>query len=323
MARRGQMRWMVVGRLLLAVCILAVVAAQVSTAWADDERIILRVPYRSQFDGSFYEGANCGPATMGMIVEGFVGPVSTAEMRALSNKIQGSDAWDGVYIYNLAQMPRHYGLQVEGLYEGNGYHTWTAADIRDHIRKGHAVVPEVRYRYLPGHEGMTIWDDHYIVIFGLIGNNFVFHDPAFREDGEGSYRQITEAQLMNAMRRSEFPGAAFAVVPPPPPPTPTPTAVPTATATPSPTPVLSAPGFGEVMSAGSASNAAAAQLVPIGTPVVVPAGVVLVGEPVSSEDQASSTEPTRAQSSPVLKMTLALAGLLSLGTIGVAVSRRW
>src|SRR3989304_6070666 len=131
------MRWVVVGRLFLAICVSAVLAAQVGIAWADDERVMLKIPYRCQFDGSYYEGANCGPATMGMILEGFGQPVSTAETRALANKLAGSDAWDGVYIYNLAGIPEHYGLQLEGLYQGSGYHTWTADDIRQHIRKGH------------------------------------------------------------------------------------------------------------------------------------------------------------------------------------------
>lgn len=294
-----------VGRLVLAVCILAVLATQVTTARADEDRIVLPIPYRSQFDGSYYEGANCGPASMGMILEGFGGqPVSTAEVRALTNKLQGSEAWDGVHIYNLALVPGRYGMQVDGLYQGNGYRTWTAKDVRDHIRQGHVVVPEVRYRYLPGHEGATIWDDHYIIILGLIGDNFVYHDSAFR-DGIGAYRTISESQLMNAMARSEFPRAAFAVIPPPPPP-------PSSPPSPAPTPVvpaLSAPGHGDAQ--------------PEEVPTPMPGVLFYAGEFESSQEQELSASAANPEGSPALQMGLALTGLLSLVTIGVTVSRRW
>ena len=317
MTWRVLMRWKVVGRLLLAIYILATLAlaTQVTTVLADDERIILNIPFRSQFDGSYYAGANCGPATMGMILEGFGQPVSTAETRALANKLAGSDAWDGVYIYNLAGIPEHYGLQLEGLYQGSGYHTWTADDIRQHIRKGHVVVPEVRYRFLPGHEGAQVWDDHYIAIFGLIGDSFVYHDSAF-QDGAGAYRTISESQLKIAMGRSDFPNAAFAVVPPPPPP-PTPSPIP------SPTPTLSAPGYGELMPAEAPPISEAAQLVPAETLPVSPAPEHAAEEPHDLREQELSSPTTNPRNSLPLQMGLTLAGLLSLATIGVAVSRRW
>ena len=74
------------------------------------------------------------------------------------------------------------------------------------------VIPQVKFRLLPGRSKSSYWGDHYIVIVGLAGGDFIYNDPV-DSDGRGYGRLITAEQLEQAMdgANGEFARAAFAV----------------------------------------------------------------------------------------------------------------
>jgi hypothetical protein len=213
-----------VTRLSWLVCLLllaALIAPASALAATDAHR--LAVPYRSQLDGNPYEEADCGPAVMAMVLGAYGHEVPTGEVRALVNDLQGT--WGvygaGSFIENLSTIAGLYGLQPRGLFPAtpgagrakpgkNVLRRWTLAELRRALEAGQPVVPQVRYRGLPGHEQAQYWGDHFVVITGYEGDTFVYHDPVDRHE-PGWHRRIRDEQLEAAWRSSEFPYAAFAV----------------------------------------------------------------------------------------------------------------
>src|ERR1700730_11770340 len=109
-------------------------------------------PYRSQLDGSAYAEANCGPTAVGMVLETFGVSVPARQLRAAALDAQhmyGNGV--GTLITALAQVVQQNGLQTMDLRdESGGLRHWGLDEIRAHIRAGHPVVVQVRYRSLPG-----------------------------------------------------------------------------------------------------------------------------------------------------------------------------
>jgi hypothetical protein len=103
-------------------------------------------------------------------------------------------------------------LQGLDLMENGRYRRWTLDDVRAHLRAGHPVIPELRYRMMPGREWLWIGTDHYVVITGMVGDDFVINDP-IAMDGHGE-RIISAASLQRAWMSSDFPGAAVAIARP-------------------------------------------------------------------------------------------------------------
>ena len=66
--------------------------------------------------------------------------------------------------------------------------------------------------FLPGRTKSQYYGDHYIVIVGLSGNNFLYNDPV-DSDGRGYGRLISAETLEQAMSNAtgDFSRAAFAV----------------------------------------------------------------------------------------------------------------
>lgn len=184
-----------------------VLASQVPSPW-------LKVPYRSQLDGSPYAGANCGPTAAGMVLEWFGFPVAPPDLRREVLALQpGEDCDDcGVYIQNLAEVIGRRGLRVIGLWDAppDAFHRWTLDEIRAELQAGHPVIPQVYYRALPGRADAPYYGDHYIVLTGMLGDRFTYNDP-IDSDGPGFSRLIEAGQLERAMGRSQEPFAAFAV----------------------------------------------------------------------------------------------------------------
>ncbi|MDQ3808829.1 MAG: C39 family peptidase, partial [Chloroflexota bacterium] len=181
----------------------------------------LKVPYRTQLDGSGYASANCGPTVLGMALEAF--GIDVAQP-ALRNEVLTSEDFDpedddaGSFIWALARVAQRRGLQTFGLYERDGQtlHRWSVEDVRANVRAGRPVVAQVVYRGLPGREHSEYWGDHYIVITGLMGEDFLYNDPIGGvEAGEapGWDRLMTADELRRAMRASDRPYAysAFGV----------------------------------------------------------------------------------------------------------------
>ena len=204
---------------------LGLVLAVLLAAWpgavgADAAGRNLAVPYRSQMDGSPDEDGNCGPAAMAMVLGAYGKPVSVADMRAMVNDLQGTWGVEGAgtFIENLAVMGQRHGLRAWGLVPEpltalakppgkNKLRRWSLDGLRRQLDAGFPVVPQVRYRDLPGHFDSDYWGDHYVVVTGYEGADFIYNDPVDKYE-PGYARRIAAAQLDKAWRSSSFPYAA-------------------------------------------------------------------------------------------------------------------
>ena len=173
----------------------------------------LPVPYRTQLDGSRYAQANCGPASVAMVLEALGKWEPLDRLRAMALEQQGTPDCDscGLFIQHLATVTQDGGARMLGLRgEGDALRRWTLEEIRAQLRDGHVVVPQVMYRHLPGRATSGYWGDHYVVVTGILGNAFIYNDP-LNHDGSGYGRVISAEALEKAMAESDFPFAAFAV----------------------------------------------------------------------------------------------------------------
>jgi hypothetical protein len=208
----------------LAVLGLLAWAFLVGGAPAADEPLVLAVPYRSQLDGSRYALANCGPASLDMVLAYFGVDASLWEVRVRAMQAQGSwvdseggysDSY-GVFVHYLAAAAETYGLRAEGLWTKEAGHVdrlreWQAADLRRVVLEGHPVIVQAGYRWLPGRAALHTTLDHYVVVHGLAGDQFVYSDPLDRQGGGGPALLISEADLLTAMAHATQPRAAFGV----------------------------------------------------------------------------------------------------------------
>lgn len=175
----------------------------------------LKVPYRSQLDGTRYAAANCGPTTTGMVLESFGIAIPQPALRREVLAYQPAEDCDdcGVYLQNMAAAIASRDLKVNNLRDPdkpNDFHRWTLDEIRSEVRAGHPVVVQVFYRGLPGRANSAYWGDHYVVVHGLAGDRFIINDP-IDSDGPGYSRLMTARALDFAMSQSDFPYAAFSV----------------------------------------------------------------------------------------------------------------
>jgi len=181
---------------------------------------VLDVPYRNQLDGSAYALANCGPTSVSMALAYYGVDASPWDVRVQAMKAQHSWVTDdggysdryGVFVYNLATVVEGEGLHADGLWTRDGWrsdqlHEWQMYEIRREVLADHPVIVEVEYRALPGHAQSRVPDDHYIVVHGTVGDEFVYSDPL-----AGADLQILPDELSGAMQLAQAPGAGFAVV---------------------------------------------------------------------------------------------------------------
>ena len=170
-------------------------------------------PYRTQLDGSRYAASDCGPAVLGMALDGYGIGVDTIELRRLSHTYQGT--WPGrggTALQYVAQVAEDFGLQSYGLYDApDEFHQWTVDEIADQVARGRWVIPLVRYGSLPGHEASGVRFGHYVLIYAESGDGFIYHDPAFRPIEEGAGRWISRDQLAAAMDPVLVPRQAVAL----------------------------------------------------------------------------------------------------------------
>jgi hypothetical protein len=178
----------------------------------------LPVPYRSQLDGNPYELADCGPASMAMVLAAYGKAVPTLEVRTLVGKLQGTEGMydTGTLIENIQVIMQSYGLKPSGLFKDagqKGFRRWTLDEVRQSLDAGSPLIPQVWYRGLPGRENKAYDGDHYIVLIGYVGDEFIYNDPI--ERGTAGYaRRMTSAQLDKAWRNSDFPYAGVAIAGP-------------------------------------------------------------------------------------------------------------
>lgn len=185
---------------------------------------VLDVPYRNQLDGSAYAQSNCGPTSLSMALAYYGIDDSVWDLRVRSMQAQHSWWGDpggysdryGVFLYNLAAVAESFGVHADGLWARDGDRTdhflqWTPTALRREIQANHPVIVQVAYRLLPTHAGSRALDDHYIVVHGTVGTDFVYSDPMGIGD-TGPLQQISESHLIAAMAAAAAPGAGFALV---------------------------------------------------------------------------------------------------------------
>jgi hypothetical protein len=178
-------------------------------SWSTDTSLVLGVPFRTQIDGTTFSLVNCGPASLTMVLVAFGLDVDPPSVRDYLNyKVGNFDAEQGTSLYVLAQIAREAGLSTFGT--SAGLQGWTVNAVREQIRAGHPVITLTKYRRLPGHFGSVTEFDHYIVITGLAGDDFVYNDAAYSTE-YGYNLLISAAQLERAWADSSVPRHAVAI----------------------------------------------------------------------------------------------------------------
>lgn len=183
-------------------------AAQLRS-WATETSLVLGVPFQTQIDGTTFSLVNCGPASLAMVLIAFGLDVDPSSIRDYLNYLVGNyDAEQGTSLYVLARIAREAGLHTFGT--SSGLQGWTVEDVREQVRAGHPVITLTKYRFLPGHFGSVTDFDHYIVITGLAGEDFVYNDAAYATE-YGYNLLISPEQLERAWAASSVPRHAVAI----------------------------------------------------------------------------------------------------------------
>ena len=195
--------------LLLAVGLWAPAEAE------DGSAFVLWMPYVSQFTDSPYAGTNCGAASVTMVLNAYGDYATLDQVRDEANEIEGNYAYDaGLPIEALAAVVQRHGLVAVGPYEGSNLKRWTADEVREQLRQGHAFIPQMHFASLSGHEDGNAYIDHYVVFYGILGDGFIYADAAFPQFTlEGGYRFIGADSLEEAWGTSSVPFAGFAIAP--------------------------------------------------------------------------------------------------------------
>ncbi|HYY87302.1 MAG TPA: cysteine peptidase family C39 domain-containing protein [Chloroflexota bacterium] len=176
-------------------------------------RVLAEPVYRTQRDGSRYAASNCGPAALGMILDAYGVDLPTTELRRLTHTYQGT--WPnrgGTALQHIAHVAEDFGLSSHGLYDvpDEQFHRWTLDEVANQLRLGRWVIPLVRYNLLPGHEGGVRFG-HYIVLYRVAGDGFLYDDPAYDPVEQGGGRWISREQLDRAMDPVLVPRQAVAL----------------------------------------------------------------------------------------------------------------
>jgi uncharacterized protein YvpB len=280
-----------------------VAAIGVTTAWAAPDGVVLPVPYRSQLDGTVWAESNCGPTSIGMVLQAFGQDIPTQTLRDRADQLLGiSDPNTGTRIQDLAEVVRGYGLSVSGPYSTPGsFRRWTPDDVRAQLQAGHPVVAQTYYPLLPNHMNNPVPTDHYIVIVGFSGDSFIFNDPAAGFN-TGYHQTMTTSQFLRAWGASNVPFGAFSVGPgddgPPLLPPPTPATAPAPTATPAPE-AASAPNSVPAQPSqanGPRPTAPATQASTSGSPASAP-----LGQPTAQTNQGTATPGAQGKQAEATK----------------------
>lgn len=170
----------------------------------------LSIPHRSQYDRSPYAETNCGPASLGMILDAYGLRYGTDPLRREVNRAQGtSDPEEGTALAAIAEVGRRAGLFPMGLYARPGvFKRWTLGELREQLEEGRPVITLVRYAALPG-ATLDLGLDHYIVLSGLAGDQFIYNDSS-QPQGRGAGLLISREALQRAWQTTIIAGHAVA-----------------------------------------------------------------------------------------------------------------
>jgi hypothetical protein len=199
---------------LLVVCAVAPPAQADSWYRAALVRRGVEPPYRTQLDDSIYARSDCGPAVLGMALADYGVDEDTLDLRRLTHTYQGT--WPavrvGTALQHIAHVAEDFGLATYGLYEDvDTFHQWNADEIATQVAAGRLVIPLVRYGLLPGHEDSGVRYGHYILLYAVQADGFLYQDPAMRPIAEGRGRWISREQLDRAMAPTWPPRQALAL----------------------------------------------------------------------------------------------------------------
>jgi hypothetical protein len=203
--------------LLVVSATLLVPAVAHADAWY--QRALVRrtvePPYRTQLDDSIYARSDCGPAVLGMTLGAYGLDEDTLNLRLLTHTYQGT--WPavrvGTALQHIAHVADDFGLTSYGLYEPDGetFHQWSVDELARQVATGRLAIPLVRFGLLPGHEESGVRFGHYILLYAIDGDGFLYHDPAMRPISEGRARWISREQLDRAMAPVWPPRQALAI----------------------------------------------------------------------------------------------------------------
>ncbi|MCC6176253.1 MAG: C39 family peptidase [Chloroflexi bacterium] len=171
--------------------------------------ILLDVPFRSQQTGTTYASTNSGAASMAMILGGYGVNVAVADLRALLNGLDGNYS-PGVpsRIETMARVGERAGLNAVDLFRGARFNEWTVEQVREMIRRGYPVVTLVQGAVLPGGTPPGVARERYITIVGIDGDDFIYNDPAYPDEGSGADRRINSRTLEQAWLAASTPRLA-------------------------------------------------------------------------------------------------------------------
>ena len=173
----------------------------------------LEVPFRTQKDGGRWQTSNCGPATLGMVLDGFgVGGAATDDLRYRAHSYQGTVGMrTGTALEHIARVAEDFGVPTIGLYRDDGkFRNWSIEDVRRELRLGRPVMPLVRLHLLPGKEDVGVRWGHYILLTGETADGFFYNDSLQTDPAVGTSGLISASQLERAMQASHIPGQAVA-----------------------------------------------------------------------------------------------------------------
>jgi peptidase C39-like protein len=191
---------------LVALVLLAMAPAAQADPWYSTTlvRKSIEPPYRSQLDDSIYARSDCGPAVLGMVLDDYGIDQDTLELRRLTHTYQGT--WPavrvGTALQHIAHVAEDFGLSASGLYDDAStetFHQWNIDEIADQVGSGRLLIPLVRFGLLPGHEDTGVRWGHYILLYAIQGDGFLYQDPAVRPIEAGRARWISREQLDSAM----------------------------------------------------------------------------------------------------------------------------
>ena len=160
-------------------------------SFARGNNILLDVPFRTQLDNSNYAPTNSGPASLAMVLGGYGTNVAVSDLRALMNGLDGNYSPGAlVRIETIARVAERGGLNVLDLYRGARFNEWTVEQVREMIRRGYPVATLVQGAVLPGGTPPGAARERFITIIGMDGDELIYHDPAYPDEGQGAARRI-------------------------------------------------------------------------------------------------------------------------------------
>ena len=131
-----------------------------------------------------------------MVLAGYGTEVAVTDLRALLNGLDGNyNPGQGSRIETMARAAERGGLTVQDLYRGARFNEWTVEQIREQIRRGYPVVTLVQGAVLPGGTPPGVARERFITIIGIDGDDIIYHDPAYPDEGTGAARRIPSRLL--------------------------------------------------------------------------------------------------------------------------------